>query len=77
MSFYDSIYGGNYVGGPAAGPTEQDLAVLADWAESMIVAGTNPDWIRAYDALKNGADLLLRRQARSSSTPPIEKTGKP
>jgi len=64
MSLFDSIHKFDR-------PTDHDLSVLADWAEGMSVAGTNPDWVKAYDMLKNGADLLLRRQARSSGTPAV------
>jgi len=59
MSLFDSVY-------KLGSPSDHDLAVLADWAEGMIVGGANPDWVRAYRMLYRGADLLLRRKARST-----------
>lgn len=44
--------------------TDQDLAVLADWANGNIPL-VKGDWKRAYALLREGADLLLRRRARS------------
>jgi hypothetical protein len=46
--------------------SNHDLAVLADWAGRMKYSVSNPEWKRAYSLLREGADLLLRRRARSS-----------
>ena len=44
-----------------------DLAVLADWAGRKKYSVPNPDWKKAYALLREGADLLLRRRARSTT----------
>ena len=46
--------------------TDHDLAVLADWSSTNQRNTPNQDWKRAYALLREGADLLLRRRARSS-----------
>lgn len=45
--------------------TDGDLAVLADWANAEKQNTRNDDWKRAYALIREGADLLLRRRARS------------
>jgi hypothetical protein len=45
---------------------DHDLAVLADWAHEKKDTTPNPDWKRAFALIREGADLLLRRRARSS-----------
>lgn len=52
--------------------TDHDLAVLADWANTQKTVIPNQDWKRAFALIREGADLLLRRRARSSSVPPVE-----
>ena len=47
------------------GLTDSDLAVLADWAVQQNKAVPNGDWKRPYALIREGADLLLRRRARS------------
>jgi len=47
------------------GITDHDLAVLADWAGERKQLVPNPDWKRAFSLIREGADLLLRRRARS------------
>ena len=59
MSLFDSVY-------KLGEPSDHDIAVLADWAEGMIVVGLSEEWRRAYKMLFRGADLLLRRKARSA-----------
>jgi hypothetical protein len=51
--------------------SNHDLAVLADWAHAGQKDTPNPDWKRAYALIREGADLLLRRRARSSETPDV------
>ena len=46
--------------------TNHDLASLADWANTGTRNTPNTDWKRAYSLLREGADLLLRRRARST-----------
>ncbi len=46
--------------------TLHDLGVLADWASDMCKCTPNPDWKRAYALIREGTDLLIRRNARSS-----------
>ena len=46
--------------------TDHDLAALADWAGDQKHLVPNPDWKRAYALIREGADLLLRRRARST-----------
>jgi hypothetical protein len=46
--------------------TNHDVAVLSDWASTQVRNVPNPDWKRAYALIREGADLLLRRRARSS-----------
>lgn len=61
--------------------TNGDLAVLADWAGDRKTDTPNQDWKRAFALIREGADLLLRRRARSSqclpsipaSTPPFQR----
>lgn len=48
--------------------TNQDLAALADWAGKKKYEVPNPDWKRAYALIREGADLLLRRRARSTGS---------
>lgn len=45
--------------------TDHDLATLADWAAKKVHDGMTPQWRRAYSLLREGADLLLRRRAKS------------
>ena len=45
--------------------TDHDVAVLSDWASEQQRDTPNKDWKRAYALLREGADLLLRRRARS------------
>lgn len=47
--------------------TNHDVAVLSDWASDMHRTTPNPDWKRAYALIREGADLLLRRRARSTA----------
>ncbi len=54
-------------------PTDHDLATLADWAEALEQVVANPDWKSAYAHLRKGADLLLRRRARSKVVENEEK----
>lgn len=62
--------------------SNHDLAVLADWANGWKNLTPNPDWKRAFALIREGADLLLRRRARSTadvnnhlgSCPPCEDT---
>lgn len=51
--------------------SDHDLAVLADWAHAEQKGTPNSDWKRAYALIREGADLLLRRRARSTES---EKT---
>lgn len=53
--------------------TSHDLAVLADWAGKMKHEVANSDWKRAYALIREGADLLLRRRARSIMDIPKKK----
>ena len=46
--------------------TPHDIAVLADWASEEAKKIPNKEWKRAYSLIREGADLLLRRQARST-----------
>lgn len=46
--------------------SDHDLATLADWANDWKQLTPNPDWKRAFALIREGADLLLRRRARSS-----------
>ena len=57
--------------------TNHDVAVLNDWASEFAKDTPNPSWKRAYALIREGADLLLRRRARSTvvgedSVPPYE-----
>ena len=45
--------------------SDHDVAVLADWAGEQKQITPNPDWKRAFSLIREGADLLLRRRARS------------
>ncbi len=45
--------------------TDGDLAKMADWAERMEIAVQHPDWKKAYGAIRQGSDWILRRRARS------------
>jgi hypothetical protein len=47
--------------------TNHDVAVLSDWAAEMHRDTPNTDWKRAYALIREGADLLLRRRARSTA----------
>ena len=49
---------------------DHDLAVLADWANDEKNEATGPEWKRAYALLREGADLLLRRRARTAMPRP-------
>jgi len=46
--------------------TNHDLSVLADWANEWKGMTPNQDWKKAYSLIREGADLLLRRRARST-----------
>jgi hypothetical protein len=46
--------------------SNHDLSVLADWANEGTRNTPDSNWRRAYSLLREGADLLLRRRARSS-----------
>ena len=46
--------------------TDHNVAVLSDWAADMARTTPNPGWKRAYALIREGADLLLRRRARST-----------
>jgi hypothetical protein len=46
--------------------TDHDLATLADWASKKAHEGMNPEWRRAYSLIREGADLMLRRRAKSA-----------
>ena len=46
--------------------TDHDLATLADWAAKKVHDGMNSEWRRPYSLLREGADLLLRRRAKSA-----------
>lgn len=48
--------------------TEKELAALADRAEEMERVTPNPDWKKAYGAIRQGADWLLRRMASARQT---------
>ena len=68
MTLFDLIgKGGSYAF------SDHDLAVLADWAHTEQKETPNPDWKRAYALIREGADLLLRRRARSSTSSVIPK----
>lgn len=47
--------------------TDHDLAHLADWATVQKDNTPNPAWKRAYALIREGADLLLRRRAMSTT----------
>jgi hypothetical protein len=47
--------------------TDHNVAVLSDWAADMARSVPNPSWKRAYALIREGADLLLRRRARSTA----------
>lgn len=49
------------------GFTNHDVAVLADWANGQKQGVQHPEWRRAYALIREGADLLLRRRARSTT----------
>jgi hypothetical protein len=44
---------------------DHDLAVLSDWANDQKNTVPSKDWKKAYSLIREGADLLLRRRARS------------
>ena len=46
--------------------TNHDLATLADWANAQKSAVPNHEWKKAFALIREGADLLLRRRARST-----------
>lgn len=77
MSLFEMI-NENQKNGESDGLTNHDLGVLADWASEWKNCVANPDWKRAYALIREGADLLLRRRARSAMpagiSPPIEAT---
>lgn len=41
--------------------TDEELARLADWAEKCELQAT-PDWKKAYQAIRQGADWIIRRR---------------
>lgn len=45
--------------------SDSDLAALADWAEKQKYAVPHPDMHRPFSLIREGADTLLRRRARS------------
>lgn len=49
--------------------TDNDLAELADWAEEQERTTVNTEWKKAYGAIRQGADWLLRRHARMKKEP--------
>jgi hypothetical protein len=55
---------------------DHDLAVLADWASKQKLQTPNSDWKRAFGLIREGADLLLRRRARSKDFPDPATTPK-
>lgn len=59
MSVFDSML-------KNGAPTNHDLATLADWADEMDRVTPNPDWKKGFRLLRRGADILLRRRARST-----------
>jgi hypothetical protein len=66
MSLFELINENKNKGYEPDGLTDHDLGVLADWASEWKNCVVNPDWKRAYALIREGADLLLRRRARSS-----------
>lgn len=54
------------------GISDHDLAVLADWAGKEAHTVPHYSWKRAYSLIREGADLLLRRRARSIEDPVTE-----
>lgn len=44
--------------------TDEELADLADWAEKNERSAANPDAKRAYGAMRQGADWLLRLRTK-------------
>lgn len=42
---------------------EKDLVQIADWAEEQERVTVNVEWKRAFGAIRQGADWLLRRMA--------------
>lgn len=50
--------------------SNQDLAVLADWAATLKNSVSSLEWKRAFSSLKEGADSLLRRRALAQDCPP-------
>jgi|SRR5208337_1027643 len=70
MTLFELMESNQKGSGPYA-LTDHDLAVLADWAHKEQKETPNQDWKRAYALIREGADLLLRRRARSSCTPLI------
>ena len=57
--------------------TNEDLAVLADWAGKKKYEASDPEWKRPYGLLREGFDLLLRRRARSNGHKTITPKGTP
>jgi len=47
--------------------SNDDLAVIADWAGTKKFNAPDSNWKRAYALLREGADTLLRRRARLDS----------
>lgn len=42
--------------------SDEDLARLADWAERQEL-GAEQDWKKGYQAIRQGADWIIRRRA--------------
>lgn len=57
--------------------TNADVAVLSDWAAQKVRETPNPDWKRAYALIREGADLLLRRRARSAEDTSMPRDQQP
>jgi len=55
--------------------SDHDLAVLADWANEKKNGVDNHDWRKPYALIREGADLLLRRRARSEVRPITARLG--
>jgi hypothetical protein len=49
--------------------SDDDVSVLADWANGRAYGARNPHWKRAYALIREGADLLLRRRASAAVDP--------
>jgi len=44
--------------------TDAELAGLADWAEASEREEPSPDWKKAYGAIRQGSDWLLRARTK-------------